>query len=453
MNQEAQERPGGGREVWALAFPALFTLAAQPSFLLVDSLILARLGTGPLAAAAAALAIFLTLSGLMVFLMFSTTPTVAYAWGQGDRETAFRTIRDSVLSALLVSIPLGAVMWILAPVVIVWFASEASVADAGADYLRVVLLSLPATLMFLAINGAFRGFQDTMIPMIIVIGGFLLNAVLTLILVFPAGWGLLGSAWGWVIAQWIMVLAGLVVLWRRSRGVRLRGGTGRVGRLEMARAHWWLFLRTITLRCVLLGSVALAALSDTATLASYQLLFNIFSIVSMFFDALAVAAQALIGKEGALRTMEARRRYRTLVRSGFFMGLVVGAGTVLVAWTLAGLFSPDPVVTESLRWGMTFLGASVPLLSYVFVLDGVLIGMKRFRYLAFAGFVNLAAAGAWGVVVAVTLSADMVPHPWALVWIWTVWGGAFMILRAITLRLGVSRLLKEPQAGPQSSRI
>src|SRR5690606_11005792 len=104
------------------------------------------------------------------------------------------------------------------------------------------------------------------------------------------------SAFGTVTAQWGMV-AGYVVVIRGmapKHGASMKAqGTGIRG---TARSGGWLFLRTVSLRVALLATVGVATGIGTHELAGWQIAFTIFSTAAFALDALAIAAQAMIGK-------------------------------------------------------------------------------------------------------------------------------------------------------------
>ena len=66
-----------GRQILALALPALGALIAEPMFLLADAAIVGHLGVNQLAGVGLASTVLQTAVGLMVFLAYSTTGTVA----------------------------------------------------------------------------------------------------------------------------------------------------------------------------------------------------------------------------------------------------------------------------------------------------------------------------------------------------------------------------------------
>ena len=78
------------REIFALALPALGALAAEPSYVLVDTAIVGHLGTPQLAALAIAATLLSTGITLFNFLTYGTTARVARLHGAGEGAAAGR---------------------------------------------------------------------------------------------------------------------------------------------------------------------------------------------------------------------------------------------------------------------------------------------------------------------------------------------------------------------------
>lgn len=72
-------------------------------------------------------------------------------------------------------------------------------------------------LVVYAATGLLRGMQDTMTPLWIAGIGFAANALLNALFIYGFGWGIAGSAFGTVVAQWGMVGAYVLVIGRLAR--------------------------------------------------------------------------------------------------------------------------------------------------------------------------------------------------------------------------------------------
>ena len=205
------------REILALAVPALGALVAEPIFLLVDSALVGHLGRVPLAGLGLASAVLQTVVGLMVFLAYGTTPAVARRLGAGDRPGAISLGVDGTWLATALGLILGAAGFLTAPLLVGLFGAAGDVTEQASAYLRVAMIGLPAMLIVYAATGLLRGLQDTRTPLMVAVAGFIANAGLNALFIYGLRLGIVGSAIGTDVAQWGMVAAYVVVIWRRDR--------------------------------------------------------------------------------------------------------------------------------------------------------------------------------------------------------------------------------------------
>jgi putative MATE family efflux protein len=371
-----------------------------------------------------------TAVGLMVFLAYSTTPAVARAMGDGQPGNALAAGRDGVWLALLLGVVLALAGFLAADPLVGLLGAEGEVRSFAVDYLRWSMPGLVAMLLIFAGTGLLRGLQDTRTPLVVATAGFALNIVLNLWLVYGLGWSVTGSAVGTSVAQWAMAAVYLVMVKRNAgvHGVSLLPSWS--GIRSMTRVGSWLMLRTLSLRIAILATVVVVTAQGAVNLAAHQLAMTIFSFLAFALDALAIAAQALIGKElGASNPRKARLLTRTMTRWGLAFGVVIGALLAVAAPWAGGLFTSDPHVQSVLAVALWVLAAGQPIAGYVFVLDGVLIGAGDAKYLALAGVVNLA------VYVPLLFAVGMSHAAGAagLGWLWAAFAVGYMAARAMTL--------------------
>jgi putative MATE family efflux protein len=433
MRPATLPRPAGRRrEILRLAVPAFGALIAEPLFLLADSAIVGHLGVAQLAGVGLASAVLHTAVGLMVFLAYSTTPAVARAIGNGQLPRALAAGRDGVWLALLLGIVLAGAGFFAAEPLLGLLGAGGEVRAFAVDYLRWSLPGLVAMLLIFAGTGVLRGLQDTRTPLAVAAAGFTLNIVLNLFLVYGLQLSVAGSAIGTSIAQWAMALVYVVMVRRnaRSHGVPLLPDWR--GIRALARVGSWLMLRTLSLRVAILATVVVATAQGPVNLAAHQLAMTVFTFLAFALDALAIAAQALIGKElGAAHPAAARGLTRTMVRWGIGFGVLTGIALAAAAPWAGLLFTTDADVQSALTLALWVLAAGQPVAGYVFVLDGVLIGAGDAKYLAIAGVVNLACY--LPLLLAVRqYGAD---GGAGLLWLWAAFSLGYMLARALTLGL------------------
>jgi putative MATE family efflux protein len=414
------------RDIARLAVPALGALVAEPLFLLTDTALVGHLGADTLGGLSIASTVLQTVIGLLIFLAYATTPTVARRLGAGDRPGAIRAGIDGMWLALLLGVVLLVVGMPLAEPLVAAFGSTAAVTEAGVTYLSISLWGIPGMLLVIAATGLLRGLQDTRTPLVVAVAGFAANAGLNVLFIYGFGWGIAGSALGTVVAQWAMALVYVVMAVRASRstGGNLRPGLR--GVMGAVASGGWLILRTASLRIALLVTVFAATGLGVTELATLQIAMTLFSTIAFILDALAIAGQAMIGHGlGAANVVRVTAITRRLVQVGLGAGVVIGMLLAASAWSLGPVFTSDTGVQNLLTTTVLVMAIGVPLAGYAFVLDGVLIGAGDARYLALASLISL-------VVYLPLLWLALVANT-GLVGLWLAFGLGYMGARALTL--------------------
>ncbi|MEU5417748.1 MATE family efflux transporter [Streptomyces sp. NPDC001407] len=411
---------GHDREILSLAVPAFGALVAEPLFLMADSAIVGHLGTPQLAGLGVAAALLTTAVSVFVFLAYATTAAVARRVGAGDLQAAIRQGMDGIWLALLIGVAVIAVTLPAARPVVELFGASPTAAPYATTYLRISAIGIPAMLIVLAATGVLRGLQDTRTPLYVAIGGFAANAALNLGLVYGAGLGIAGSAWGTVIAQYGMAAAYLTVVVRgaRQHGASLRPDAA--GIRACAQAGVPLLVRTLSLRAVLMIATAVAARLGDAEIAAHQIVLTLWSLLAFALDAIAIAGQAIIGRHlGAGDADGARAACRRMVQWGIASGVVLGVLVVAARPLFIPMFTSDAAVRDALLPTLLIVALSQPVSGVVFILDGVLMGAGDGPYLAWAMLVVLAVFAPVALLVP-TLGGGLTDLWWAMTLMMTV---------------------------------
>lgn len=441
----AVSTPNLNRQILALAVPAFGALVAEPLFVLGDTAIVGHLGTAPLAGLTLGATVIQTLVGLMIFLSYSTTPAVARAFGAGDLRAAYISARNGLWAALLVGVVLALGMWLLAEPLLRVMGANDEVLGFALDYLRPSLLGLPAMLIVLATVGTLRGLQDTKTPLYVALAGALVNLLLSWFFVYPAGLGVTGSAVATAIVQWAMAVVMGGIVWRGMHRHRVRMGAHLASILSVFRVGSWLMLRTLTMRIALLATVFVVTAQGPVNLAAYQLTMSFFSFLAFSLDSLAIAAQALLGKEmgiqnlgteqGRSAVIELKNR---LIRWSLGFGVILGILCPVIGFAGGWIFTPDPAVQHLFALATLVIAVGQPIAAYVFILDGVLIGAQDVRYLALVSVATLAFYVPLLVIVHIMFGKNShEAGAGAFVGLWISYALGYMGARALTLGLRV----------------
>lgn len=415
------------REMLALAIPALGTLAADPLVSLVDTFFVGRLGVVPLAALGVNTAVFSMTFVVFNFLAYGTTPMVAREVGRGDRRTAGRLAVQALFLAVTVGCAVTLLLQGLAVPIASAMGARGELLDPAVSYLRIRALAGPAVLLVTAGHGIFRGHQDTLTPLRVTLALNVVNLVLDPLLIFGLGWGLEGAAWATVAAQWTGAAWFLNLILRERRqelGVRL--SVPRVPELlPFVRVGAELAGRTGALIGTMTLATAVATRVGTVEVAAHQVANQLWLLLALLIDPIAVAAQAMVGKyRGAGRAALARQISNRMLVWGAGVGLALGLAFLLLRPLLPAIFTDDPAAIAAVDRVLPFVIWMQPLNGLVFVWDGVYLGAEEFRFLALQ--MLLSAVVAAGVLLLV------LPMGWGLPGVW--WGiVTLMAVRAVTL--------------------
>jgi len=412
--------------------PALGALAAEPLYLLVDTAIVGHLGTPQLAALAIAATILTTLVSLCIFLTYGTTAQVARLSGAGDDAGAGRLAAQALWLACALGLALAVVCVALADPLVALLGGRGETARLAERYLRISAAGLVPALVALAGQGWLRGVSDLRTPLYIVVAAQLANVVLELWFVYGLDWGLDGSAAGTVVAQAGMGLAFAWILLRRSPHA---GGRAPRWRLlaPLVRVSGELFVRSAALLAAFATASAVLARVGESSLAAHQIAFGLFTLGALVLDAIAIAAQVLVGRAlGGGDASGARAAALRTVGWSLAAGCVLGAVLLALAGTLPHAFTSDDAVIDRAAAIWVMLAVMQPAAAVVFALDGVLIGAGDTRYLAVSMLVA-------GLVVYVPIALLALALDWGITGVWAgllAFVGARLLALSLRLRGG-----------------
>ena len=287
--------PALDRQILSLAAPALGALVAEPLFVLVDSAMVGHLGAASLAGLSLASTVLTTVVGLFVFLAYATTATTARLFGAGDRRGGLRAGIDGAWLAVLLGLGAAAVLAAGAPWVVAAMGADGDVAEAACAYLRASAPGIPGMLVVYAATGTLRGLLDTRTPFVVAGAGAVLNVGLNAVLLYGVGMGIAGSGLGTAITQSVMAVALMTPVVRAARGSGVGLAPRRRGLRASLGAGTPLLVRTLSLRAAILATVWAATSLGELPLAAHQVVSSLWSFSSFALDALAIAAQALVG--------------------------------------------------------------------------------------------------------------------------------------------------------------
>ena len=412
------------RRIIGLAVPALATLVVLPLYNITDTAIVGHLGRAQLGGLALATTVLNLVGWTSGFLQMATTSEVAFRRGQGDDARAASAAVTAYAAALLLGAVVGLVVGFAGPPIARGLGGHGAIQHNATTYLHIAAVGMPFLLITLAGTGHLQGHEDTRTPLRIVLVANVINVVLEVVLVYGAHTGVAGSAWGTVAAQ--VIAAALFIAAGVKRLNTLQ--PPQLGELlQLLRNGWALVVRTIALGGALVAATAIAAQVGSATLAAHQITLQVWLLLALTLDALAVPAQVYVGAAlGGNQPDDAVMIGSRCLRLGLIAGVAVGLLTMALSPALPYVFTTDTHVRHTATIGLVLCGLLQPLAALAFVYDGLLLGASDYRTLRRAMLLALVAFAPLAV-------ATLADHSLGITGIWLAllcWLGARAALLA-----------------------
>lgn len=425
------------RDILKLAIPALGALAAEPTYLLVDTAIIGHLGTTQLAALALSSAFLMSAFWIFNFLAYGSTSQISRLHGSGDNDQVGVIVAQGLWLAL--GIGLGLVIFgeLFTPQIISLMQGTGAVADKAETYMRISFLGAPFVMIVLAGEGWARGVQKMSVPLKILIASNIVNVILELWFVYGLDWDIAGSAWGTVIAQAGAAGAFGLVLLRAAKGHLEIVWAKMRPLLQVGRN---LMIRTGSILATFVIITALLASRGEAGLAANQVLQQLDVFIALALDSIAVAAQALIGSRlGASDIGDAREYAKRVTRLCVYAGIGVAAILAIGHTLIPKAFTSDAAVLAQVArvWWLFCLFNLFS--AVVFGWDGVLMGAGDMRFLMWG---MLAAA-----VACLTTAVILIGNGHGIVGAWI----AFTVLNGVRFLTNAWRVSSNRWAVPGAS--
>ena len=185
-----------------------------------DTMMVGRCGTAELGAASFVNNMFNLVIVFSTGFSYGLTPFVGNHYGRGENASVGRVLKNALAVNAVVALGLMALMFILY-LNIHRLGQPAELLHLMRPYYIVLLVSLLFVLLFNAFKQFADGITDTVTPMVILLGGNIVNIFLNWILIYGKcgmpRMGLLGAGVATLTARVIMLLCFVVVFFAAKR--------------------------------------------------------------------------------------------------------------------------------------------------------------------------------------------------------------------------------------------
>jgi putative MATE family efflux protein len=421
------------------------------------------LGEGALAATSNANIIMFLMFGAVFGFGMAATIIVGQSWGRRDVEAARRAFGSAIGLVLAGSVIVGALGWVFAPQILTALATPPDAFAPALDYLRVIFLALPASMLLVLMFMGLRGTGDSVTPLWFMGLCVLIDAGMNPLLIAGIGpfprMGIAGSATATLIAN--VIALGALVAWIAWRDLPLRLKGAEIRYILPERA----LVRTIVGKGLPIGAqmlvlsvsalamVGLVNRSGIDTVAAYGITQQLWGYVQMPAMAIGAAVSAMAAQNiGAGRWDRVARITRSgliynFAITGVTVGLVLFFDTAIIGLFIPGGSPALPIarhINLLATWGFILFGGTM-----------VLFGVIRANG-AVWGPLAIMTVAMFPVRLGVAVALQPVLGPDALWWSFPIGSGANLLLAALYYRFGGWReggLLVPEEHGEDRSHV
>ena len=365
----------------ALSLPIMATSAMQMAYNLTDMFWMGRLSSGSVAAVGTA-GQFLWLSmALMSIGRMGAEIGVSQNMGKGDPEAAKSFAQNAfILSAVLGTLYAAVMIIFRVPLIGFFNIDNPQVVLESQQYLMFSAMAIPFILMHNVITGCFNGFGNTKLPFYINSLGLALNIIISPLLIFVAGLGIIGAAIGTVIASAInLILKILAIKKYHSRPFESFEFMKRIDKEKIRQIFKWgipVAVESMFFTLLFMVVSRLVASFGVGAIAAQRVGVQIESLSFMIGGGFAMAFTSFVGQNyGAKKWDRLRVGYKvsTVVMASY--GVLVTIFLFLLAEPLVAMFLNYP---DEIRMGTDYVRI-IALTQFLFCMEGVATGYFRGR--------------------------------------------------------------------------
>ena len=203
------------RAISRLAYPIVIAQLGSIMQGWADTIMVGQYGTPELSAAGFVNNVFNLCIYFLLGISYATTPIVGNHFSQGRYACVLRTLRESNVVNLMVSLVVMFLLFILYQN-IDHLGQPVELLPLMRPYFLVLLISLPFLALFNSMKQFFDALGDTKTPMWMMIGSNILNFGLNYLLIFSLDLGLFGAGLATCISRALMPLSAYIALRRGS---------------------------------------------------------------------------------------------------------------------------------------------------------------------------------------------------------------------------------------------
>ena len=414
--------------VLSFMLPLLFGLLFQQFYSMVDTVVVGKfLGVDALAGVGSTGSVNFLVLGLCNGVCAGFAIPVAQKFGQKDFDGLRRFVGNMVWLGTAIALIVTLVTTALCDPILRWMDTPEETFSYAYDYIWVIFLGIPATMLYNLLSGIIRSLGDSRTPLVFLILSSLLNVVLDIVFIVGFHMGVAGAGWATLLSQLIsgLLCLGLIIkrfplLHLRRDDLRFRGVYARhllnMG-LPMGLQYSITAIGSILLQTAVngLGANAMAAVTAGS---------KVYMLCACPYDAIGTTAATFAGQNlGAGKPERIHQGVRACTILGVIYAAVIFLAMYLWGSQLCLMFldTKDAAAVASIgalsrQFLLINLAFFVPLL-FVNLLRFTIQGLGFSEFAVFAGVFEMLARGVFGLCLVPWLGFPAVCYASPAAWV------------------------------------
>ena len=350
------------KTLFSIAIPIILQNLLQTFVNMMDTIMVGRLGSVPIAAVGLGNQIFFMLNMVVFGVSSGASIFIAQFWGAQNISGIRKTFGFMLLVCFFVSIVFLAGGTLIPEKLLRFYSNDQAVLKEGARYLRLVAFCYPMLAISFSCQMAFRSTEHVVLPMVTTAISFVMNVSLNAIFIFgcqPLGiprMGVLGAALATVISRAVEVII--------TVGVGITRKFEAMGKIRELLGFDLAFIKKLAFVGipVLLSETlwgfgittqnSIFAHAGTDSFAAFSIMNTVSQLTWVFFIGMGNAASVILGKKIGAGEEEGARAY-THRFCWFFplMGAIIGLLLFPISRILPFIFNVEPhiiAITQSM---------------------------------------------------------------------------------------------------------
>lgn len=214
-----------GKTLLKLAVPTVVAQVINMLYNVVDRVYIGHMpGDGSLAltGVGVCLPLIMFITAFSSFVATGSAPRSSIFMGNGEKEKAERLLGGSVTLQVCISIVLTILLLIFSETLLLAFGASGNTIGYATGYMKIYSLGTLFVELTLGLNAFITAQGKTMVSMLVVLTGAVLNIILDPVFIYLFDMGVEGAAWATIISQGVSAVLCIIYLSGKKTSLRLK---------------------------------------------------------------------------------------------------------------------------------------------------------------------------------------------------------------------------------------